>query len=281
MFAVGYSVGRGELPVALSLGVEDLQHFLLLGRVYCGLEVLLHFETVGLLLGQDGLPLRLLLPLLRLGVCHFLQHQVSELALVDLLIELLLQQLLLLPRQLHLCLLPLSVLPPQFLIPLLMHLQHLHIERFVLSLLVLEGMVAFAFLLLESCLIFLLAFLVEGFELLVVLEELLVVEFLRPGLLHLLLLRLLLLGELTDETFVLGQSQLLLPLLLLLTHLRLQRLPPLSELLQPLLLLLTLPLLLTHELLGHLGLDAVGVVLVLAHHLQGALFSLLVQLELH
>jgi hypothetical protein len=281
VLAVGDSVGRGELPVALLLGVEDLQHFLSFGGVDGGFVVLLDLQTVGLLLDEDGLAFGLFFSLLCLYVYHFLQDEVSELALVYLFIELLLEQLFLLPCQLHLRLLPLSVLPAQLLITFLMHFQHFHIEGFVLCLFVPEDVVSFAFLLLDAGLVLLLAFLIEGLELLVVLQELLVVEFLRPRLLRLLLLRLLLLREFADEALVLGQPQLLLPFLLLLTHLRLQRLPLLTELFQALIFLLTLTVLLADEILRHLGLDAVGVELILTHHLQGTLFGLLVQLELH
>jgi hypothetical protein len=75
--------------------------------------------------------------------------------------------------------------------------------------------------------------------------------------------------------------ELLLMLLLLLSHLCLEGLPFLSILFQSGLLFLSLPHLLLHELLGHFGFGTAGVELLLAEHLESALLGLLVQLELH
>lgn len=111
---------------------------------------------------------------------------------------------------------------------------------------------------------------------LVFFQELIVFEFFGFGFLRLLLLGSLLLGELADEAFVLGQPLLLVLCLLLIFQLQLEGPPLLSELLETLFFLVTLSLLLADELFSHFGLDTAGVEVILVDYLQSPMLSLLI-----
>ena len=121
LFTISDAIGCCVLSSALFVGVDDLFYLVPLRGIYGGFVTLLDFQTVGLLLHEDGLLFCLLLSLFCLSVHHFLKHDIAELPFVYLFIQLLLEQVLLLPCQFYLCFLPFPVLSLQFLVSLLMH----------------------------------------------------------------------------------------------------------------------------------------------------------------
>lgn len=198
-FTVCNSIRRHVFPSFSLLRVYQLLKLSLFCRVNRRPKSFFDFHTIGLLFSENSFLLVLFLFLLDFLFDHFLQNQISEPTLVDLIAQLFLSQVLFVLSQTNLSLFSFAVLSLQLQILLFMHIQTLYVERLIFGLLLLENLIAFFLLFFDRFLKLLFFFFVERLVGFVLLHKTLKIQLLGSLLLLLLFFGLLLLQKLFKQ----------------------------------------------------------------------------------